>query len=413
LVLRPTTTLVKIVGSRRLEIGGFEEVLMPTITCILALIASCLFCISSVFAQTNPPPPDPHEMVTREPRILTKPADRSGALDLLDRARKNYDLHGISAPYALKVSFETNGAAQAEGAGTMEELSDGGSHWRWSAQLRDVHVTRVGDGSRVYGTNPSEPVPMRIQLVRYLLLRPIMHDLGAFEIRAANVEHEGKTLACLLLSHALPLDPAPRSWVEREDCIDPATGLLQMLSEAPGIFAVYDYSGAAEFHGHTFPRQISVFEDGRLAVQVRVESLEDAPNIDAKLLKPTPEMVEAGESFALSAPRRIPMRVDPSDGPTSRFFQPVVVHAILDAQDGSVLDAEALQNFDQDLSRSAIDLVRSTSFDPSGFQQEVFINVMFHYPGVTLGGPPIFHSSVRWVVLDHPVKITKVRRPRH
>jgi hypothetical protein len=404
--------LAKIVRSRRLEIGGFEEVLMPTITRISGLIASCLFCIPAVFAQTNPPPPDPHEMVTRQPRVLTKPADRSAALGLLDRARENHDLHGISAPYALKVSFETNGAAQAEGAGTMEELSDGRSHWRWSAQLGDSRVMRVGDGSRVYGTNPSEPVPMRIQLVRYLLLRPIMHDLGAFEIRAANVEHDGKTLACLLLSHAIPPNPAPRSWVEREDCIDPATGLLQMLSEAPGIYAVYDYSGAAEFHGHTFPRQISVFEDGRLAVQVRVESVEDAPNIDANLLKPTPEMADAGESFALSAPRRIPMRVDPSNAPTSRFFQPVIVHAILDAEDGSVLDAEALQNSDQDLSRSAIDLVRNTAFDPTGFQQEAFINVQFHFPAVTLGGPPIFHSSVRWVVLDQPVKITKVHRPR-
>src|SRR5208282_3640390 len=111
------------------------------------------------------------------------------------------------------------------------------------------------------------------------------------------------------------------------------------------------------FHGHTFPRQISIFEDGRLAVQVRVESLQDAPNIDPSPLKPKQEMVDAGESFALSAPRRVPMRVDPSDGPTSRFFQPVIVHAILDAQDGSVLDAEALQNSDQELSRSAIDLV--------------------------------------------------------
>jgi hypothetical protein len=386
---------------------------MPTTTRLVGLFATCLFCLPVVLGQTNPPPPDPHEMVTRQPRTLTKPADRSAALDLLDRTRKNYDLRGISAPYALKVSFESNGAAQAEGAGTMEELSDGGSRWRWTAQLGDSRVMRVSDGSRVYGTDPSEPVPMRIQLVRYLLLRPIMHDLGAFEIRAANVERDGKAMSCLLLSHAVPPNPAPRSWVEREDCIDPATGLLQMLSEAPGIYAVYDYSGAAEFHGHTLPRQISVFEDGRLAVQVRVESLEDAPNIDANLFKPTPEMADAGESFTLSAPRRIPMRVDPSNAPTSRFFQPVIVHAILDAQDGSVLDAEALQNSDQDLARSAMDLVRNTAFDPTGFQQEAFINVQFHFPAARQDGPPIFHSSVGWVVLDHPVRIAKVHRPRH
>jgi hypothetical protein len=60
------------------------------------------------------------------------------------------------------------------------------------------------------------------------------------------------------------------------------------------------------------------------------------------------------------------MRVDPSDAPTSTFFQPVIVHAILDAQDGRVLDAEVLQNSDRDLSRAAMDLVGSTSFSPFG-----------------------------------------------
>jgi hypothetical protein len=58
------------------------------------------------------------------------------------------------------------------------------------------------------------------------------------------------------------------------------------------------------------------------------------------------------------------MRVDPSDGPTSPFFQPVIVHAILDAQDGHVLDAEALQNSDRDLSRAALETVASASFAP-------------------------------------------------
>src|SRR5580700_6645869 len=95
------------------------------------------------------------------------------------------------------------------------------------------------------------------------------------------------------------------------------------------------------------------------------------------------------------------MRVDPSDAPTSTFFQPVIVHA--------VLDAEVLQNSDRELSRAAMDLVRSTSFSPSGFQQEVFINVQFHLPAVELGGPPIFHSSVRWVIWEHPRKAAPVR----
>ena len=397
---------------------------MRTVTRFFAFrfgwFAASLFClptifIQAIFAQTNPPPPDPHEMVTHEPRTLTKPADRSAALDLLDRARQNFNLHDISTPYALKVSFETNGAAEMEGEWTMEEISDGESHWRWmataTAQSQDSVVIRIGADGHVYGTNPSEPVPLRVQLVRSALHWPIMRNAGASAIRAADVERDGKAMSCLLLSASIPPNPAPRSWVEREYCIDRATGLLQMWSEAPGIYAVYDYNGATPFHGHTLPRQISIFEDGRPAVQVRVESFEDAPNLDPNLFKPAPEMADAGESFTLASPSRFPMRVDPSDGPTSPFFQPVIVHAILDAQDGSVLDAEALQNSDKDLSRAAIEMVRSTSFPPSGFQQEAFINVQFHMPAATLDGPPIFHSRVRWMIWDRRGKVPPVRRP--
>jgi hypothetical protein len=384
---------------------------MRTTTRFFGLFAPSLLCIAVISAQTNPPPSDPHEMVTREPRTLSKPAERSAALGLLDRARHNYNLGDISTPYALKVSFETNGAAQTEGEGRMEELSDGGSHWRWMAKLQDSLVIRIGVNGRVYGTNPSEIVPLRVQMLRSALHWPIMRNAAASAIRAADVERDGKAMACLLLSSSIPPSPAPRSWVETEYCIDPDTGLLETWSEAPGIFAVYDYDGAAEFHGHMLPREITIYDEGRIVVQARVESLEDSSNIDGNLFQPTPEMVEEGGSFTLASPNRFPMRVDPSDAPTSTFFQPVIVHAILDAQDGRVLDAEVLQNSDRDLSRAAINLVRSTSFSPSGFQQEVFINVQFHLPAVELGGPPVFHSSVRWVIWEHARKSAPVRAP--
>lgn len=379
---------------------------MRTTSRLFGSLAFVLSCLSALLGQTNPPPPDPHELVTREPKILSKPADRASAIDLLDRARKNFYIRDAHTPYALRVSFETNGATQVEGAGTMQEFYDGQGQFRWTAQLGDVRVTRLEADHRVYGTNPSEPIPLRIQLIRSVLLRPVQHDIAKFEIREANVKQDGKPLTCLLLSYSVPPNPAPRSWVEREDCIDPASGLLRLWSEAPGIYATYDYDGS-DFHGHTLPRQISIYEEGRLAVQIHLESLEDAPTLDANLFKPSPEMGETEETFTLSSAGRLgPLRLDPSDAPTSRFYQPVIVHAILDAQDGTVLDAETLQNSSDDLGRAALDLVRNTAFDPTGFQQEMFINVHFHLPAATVGGPPIaiFRSiRVRWVPVGwHP-----------
>jgi hypothetical protein len=162
-------------------------------------------------------------------------------------------------------------------------------------------------------------------------------------------------------------------------------------------------------HGHILPRQISIFEDARLTVTARVDSREDAHDLDANLFKPAAEMVEAGGSFTLTSPNRFPMRVDPSDAPTSTFFQPLIVHAILDAQDGRVLDAETLQNSDKDLSRAAM-AGEGTAFPASGFQQEVFINVQFHLPSMVVGGPPTLNVPVVWVV-SHGHKVTPVRKP--
>ena len=382
---------------------------MRTSVRLSGLMASCLIFVPSIFGQTNPPPSDPHELVVHQPRTLSSPAERSAAIDLLEHAREDLNMHAFGA-YELKASFQTNGATQNEGNGTMEELSNG-PEWRWTAQMQGVSVVRVGGDGHAYGANPNEPVPMRIQEIRAALHWPIARNAGGHSVvRSANAELNGKPVTCLLLSAAVPENPAPRAWVEEEYCIASATALLQMWSAAPGIYTEYDYEGAADFNGHTLPRQISIFEGGALIVQARVESFGDPGKIDPNAFKPGPEMTDAGESFTLSGSRRFPMRVDPSDGPTSTYFQPVIVHATLDAQEGRVIDAEVLQNSNQDLSRAALELVKSSSFHATGFQQEVFINVQFHLPAREVGGLPVLHSSVHWVIWEHRGK-SSPRKP--
>jgi hypothetical protein len=155
-------------------------------------------------------------MVTRDPHMLSKLAERSGALDLLERARQNYNLNDVSTPYTLRISFQTRGATQIEGEGTMDEVSDGAGHWRWEARLQDSLVLQIGGEGHVYGTNPSEPVPLRIQMLRSVLHWPITRDPAASTMRAANIKKDAKAVSCLLLSGTLPMNPAPRAWVETE-----------------------------------------------------------------------------------------------------------------------------------------------------------------------------------------------------
>lgn len=382
----------------------------PTARLAATFVASLLF-IPSIFAQTNPPARDPNEFVTHEPRMLTKTDDRADAVAFLRSARSKNDLRDVTTPYSLKVSFETSGASQLEGKGTFEEFSDDTSR-RWTAKLGDYEVTRITNGTHTYSSDPTEPVPMRVQMVRSAIAPPIPTNPEADTMREATVKRDGKTMECVLGSGSIGAYAPPRAWTETEYCIDTATNLLQMWSEAPGVFALYDYTGSTDFHGHMLPTNISIYQNGQLTLKLHLDSLEDLQELDPNLVTPTQEMLDAGEAVNLGMPNRFPLRVDPSNAPTSSYFQPVIVHAILDANDGTVIDAEPIQNYDPELTRAAMDLINNSAFPALGFQRDVFINVQFHLPAGASLTRIVIRPSVRWRILDREVRVAPPRRPR-
>jgi hypothetical protein len=378
---------------------------------LVGIFACSLLFIPAIFAQTNPPAPDPHEFVTRDSRLLTKSSERTAAVTLLLAARKKSDLRDMTTPYSLKASFETSGATQLEGKGTYEEMSEGSAR-RWTAKLGDYEITRIANGKHAYSTNPTEPIPLRIQTLRAAMLSPIPANPEANTMREAKVKRDGMTVSCVMGSGSIGQYPPPRAWTESEFCVDTATGLLQMWSEAPGVFAIYNYEGATDFHGHVLPREISIYQEGQLTVNLHLDSPEDLPELDPNLLTPTQEMMEAGEAVVLGMPNRFPLQVDPSDRPTSSYFQPVIVHAILDANDGTVIDAEPIQNYDPELTRAAMELISNSAFPSLGFQRDVYINVQFHLPAGAVAGRVVIRAPVRWRIIDRDVRVVEPRRPR-
>ncbi|MGB8592785.1 MAG: hypothetical protein WA755_18065 [Candidatus Acidiferrales bacterium] len=385
---------------------------MRIIPRVLGSLLLTSLCSPAIFAQMPAVPADPHELVTRDAKLLTSPRDRNAAIDLLERARQNNNLNTLGAPYTMKASFTSSGQSLVEGDGTMEETSLG-SVRRWSAQIGELKQFRIIENNQVYGTSVAEPVPLRVQMARAALLWPVPHRVGGMMIRSAKVNENGNDLSCLLLSGEAPSSPGPRTWFETEYCIDPATALLRMWSEAPGIYVEYDYTGATDFHGHTPAREINVFENGGLTLQVHLDSLGDPGEVDPNLFKVTPEMTENldGGSYMLSGPERFPMRVDPSNGETTSVIQPVIVHATLDSQYGKVIEEEALQNSDPELTRSALDLVKDWTFEATGFQREVFVNVQFHMP-TTYAIAATIRPTIRWAVLEPRRVRTGRQEPR-
>jgi hypothetical protein len=142
-----------------------------------------------------------------------------------------------------------------------------------------------------------------------------------------------------------------------------------------------------------------------------VGDLKGAPDIHPDAFVPPPGMVEMNFLPPPGARNRMPMRVVPTDAPPSPLYQPVMVHAILDARDGTVLDAEPLQNTHSDLNQEALELLNAAAFQPTGYQQEVYINVEFHYSAGTRGGVGILHRGGPWLIKDEKVRIVDPRRP--
>jgi hypothetical protein len=310
---------------------------------------------------------------------------RAAILALLERARQNNHLHApAGAPFELKVSFVSSGQTAYAGRGEMEEVWMAPGTWRWTAQLANYSQSRVYYQGAAYDTNAHAYLPLRLQMVRSAIFWPVSGNFADLLIRTAAASWKGAPVTCALVSGTRSeVTAAPgRRWQEEEFCVDAKTGLLQTYSMAPGIYNVYDYSNAFQFHGSIIASQVSIVENGSPVVQAQLDRLQDAGAVDSASFTPTAEM--QGPGVVIRGPLRFPQLVANAQL-ASGTIQPIIVHAALD-NTGKVLEAESLDVADASLSERALQLVRSSNYGPPAgrdvvpLQREVFINVQFVPP---------------------------------
>jgi len=200
-------------------------------------------------------------------------------------------------------------------------------------------------------------------------------------IRVAEANWNGKPVTCALIAgpRANASQETGRQWIEEEFCIDPATGFLQTYSIAPGIYDVYDYSNAFEFHGHSIARRITIVENSIPVATVELNEIKDLNTTDTSLFTPSADM--KGPGIMIGPPMRFPQVVKNNLPPNvTGVVQPIIIHAALDVG-GRVLEAEPLQTADTTLSDAALKLVKNTNYGPMRnrelVQRDVFINVQF------------------------------------
>jgi len=278
---------------------------MPTSSCLLPRVfwlivggGVCVTCFGRNRPRILPVPPDPLELVTG--RVET-PQNRDEILKLLERARNNFVLRRSEEAYDLKVSFTVDSLGQTDydGSWEMEDVNIPGQGLHWTAKSAAGYVaTRVSTAEGNYAEGTASYIPLRLHEARGLLNNPLPSPAYANRgtIRSATASFHDRAVTCLLLSgprnSAIP--KLGRAWEEAEECIDPQSGLLQLHSEAPGRYVVYDYTTPFRVGEHVLPQSITVTEAGRVVSKISVESVTPVAGTDSSLVVPT-EAMRAGE----------------------------------------------------------------------------------------------------------------------
>ena len=328
-----------------------------------------LMAFGHVAPRIAPVPPGPLELATGSILAANTQASREAALQLLARARGHFALRSARQAYDLKVSFTVDSLGQTnyDGAWQMEDLFAPGLGHRWTATAASGYTTTgIATGGEIYQDGTASAVPLRLLEARGVLFDPIQSpayaDRGS--IRTVSTSFQGATVECLLLSRSRKSVSAAtgRDWEETEDCIDPQSGLLQMHSEVPGRYAVYDYSNAPQLGGHILPRGVTITEAGRTVSKISVDSLGTLTAPDPGLFVPTDAMKAKGPAVAMTSATKLARVAGQVPVTPAVTLRPVWVFGMVTST-GHLVEAHALQPSDPN-SQAAVEDARSIDFTP-------------------------------------------------
>jgi hypothetical protein len=148
-----------------------------------------------------------------------------------------------------------------------------------------------------------------------------------------------------------------RGWEETEECVDPQSGRLVVHSQAPGLYAVYDYANAAQLGGHVLARRVTIVEGGKVVATISVESLGAISAADPNTFVPTEGMKAAGRATAMSATTKM-SRIHSAGSVTTVCVFGVVTPT------GQLVEAHSLQPSDPN-SQAAVEDATRIDFSPT------------------------------------------------
>jgi hypothetical protein len=341
------------------------------------------FCQNAL--RIAPVPRDPLELVTDQVQNAGTTTSRDAVLQVLARARNNYALRNSHQPWDLKVRFavDSGGETNYDGAWQIEDRFAPGQGVYWTAKASAGYsMAGIFATNATYAEGTVSAVPLRLQEARAMLFNPIPSVAYAEggSIRTSSATVHGLPVTCVLLARSRNnANPASgRGWEESEDCIDSQSGLLQVHSEVPGRYAVYDYTNAPRLGSHVLPRTVTVSEAGRIVSTISVESLQGVAGFDPSLFVPTDGMKAAGQATAMTSATRISRIQGQGPFTSGMTIRPVCVFGLVTPA-GQLVEAHSLQPSDPN-SEAAVKDAKAIDFSPSmhagGPPQQHFVFVI-------------------------------------
>jgi hypothetical protein len=340
-------------------------------------------------SQPKSVPGGPLELASGPLQIVNNQIDRKAVLDDLGRVRQSFALRTAGLAYDIKVSFQasSNGETNYDGAWTMEEIFAPNQGLRWTAHGPSGYsITRISSQRGTFQEGGESVIPLRLQEVRGILFDPIQSPSYASRgtIRRVSSRFRGAAVTCVLLSGSNRQSHAAsgRDWDETEECFDPVTALLQMHSEVPGRYVVYDYSDMPRLGGLALPKTLMVSEGGRVVTTISVDSAELLASSDPGLFEPTNAMEARGTATAIGTATKMVRVAGDTPVTPGMALNPICVFGVLSPA-GRLVETHSLQPGDPN-SQAAVADAQSINFSPgiaagAGPQQH-FVFVIEEFP---------------------------------
>ncbi len=304
-----------------------------------------------------PVPYDPMEAVTGNTQLAQTSEERAAALDLLEKAHRlsNVRLHA----YDLKTSFTSYGLSSSDGRWILEDMSPGPNVYRWTAQGPSFSGTFLNADKLLSSNQPGGAMPLRLAQVRDAMWGAYSPAIGPYAtLRVSNAYSNGAALHCILVAHGMygnsqPQFSSGRSFDEAEYCVNPQTGLLETYSPYAGVYVRYDYASGLHFHEQIIPSGFTITEHGKIVIEAKTESVEDAPPKNSGLFE-SAGLSPLGVGQVIVMPMMVHGLQSSESLDGSAPGQVVVVHGMV-SPDGHLTEVEVLASTNQSLDQAAVD----------------------------------------------------------